>query len=365
MSYYNYRAFSSKYNQKSMFSSLLVIASAIAAVIAAPTSPVPGVVSVPFGKGLDPNPVNSEHYPLLTTLEFGSQKAPIEVAVDSGSYVLWVPLPTAETKLTHYGAFDPKDSSSAVFLKDGASIVYGKRSDDHILYYNDTVVLPNGLTIPSVSFGVANASNVNFPVWGIAKGQQNFGPSFIADLKADGHIKTQALSFYEGNDYEGEILYGGIDHAKYKGELYTNTLSGVGYLGFSAPKYRIFNETFDFGNTVLVDSGWNVAFAFPVKKMNHVLDTWKNASSPDLCKGPTDLSFEYYAENGLLEIFLHELVRKRNDGSCYLDVESCDDSSLIIGTKGLQHVYISANFEENTFSFARKVDTTESNIVAL
>ena len=346
-----------------MFAALLALSTAIVGTIAAPTTNVPGVVSIPIGKGLDPHPYEYEHSPLLTTIELGSEKAKIEVGIDTGSFDLWVPLPTAEDYLLYYGNYDPSKSTSAVDLHEEKNIYFRKRALGDTAFYNDTLVLPDsGLSIPSANFGVSNSSTVHFPLWGFGSPDQDYGPALVSNLKADGHIKTKVVSIYEGNDYEGEILLGGIDHAKYEGELHTNKIDGF---GFTAKTFTILNETHEFNSKVVIDSGWNVAFGFGKQYADQLQGAWKNASSSDLCTGPTDLTFEITAENGLLEIPLQQLVRKKKAGGCYLDINTVADGLIVIGMKGFQHVYVSANFEEQTLSFAKKIDTTESNIVAV
>ena len=346
-----------------MFAALLAISMAIVGATAAPASSVPGVVSIPFGKGLDPHPFEYEHSPLLTTIEIGSEKSKIEVQVDTGSFNLWVPLPSAQSGLLYYGTYDPSKSSSSVDIHESRNLLYGaKRNTGDVDFYNDTLTIASGLTVPSAIIGVSNGSNVNFPVWGFGSAEQDVGPAIISNLKADGHIKTNVLSFYEGNDYEGEILLGGIDHAKYEGELHTNKINGFGFTGTT---FTILDETHEFNSKVIIDSGWNVAFGFPKQYSDQLQDAWKNASSADLCTGPSDLTFEISAENGLIKMSLLDLLRKKKEGGCYLDVGTVNDGMIVIGTKGFQHVYVSANFEEQTISFAKKIDTTESNIVAV
>lgn len=344
-----------------MFVSLVAIAMAITGAVSAPTSNVANVVSVPFGIGIDPFPKENEHFPLLTTLEIGSQKEKVQVAFDTGSFDLWVPLPTAEDYLTKFGTYNPSDSSSAVDIHKQKEVGYvsGSASVD---FYNDTLVLQNGISISSGTVGVTNHSAINYPVLGIGSAEQDFGPAIISNLKADGKIKTNVVSIYASNNFDGEVLFGGIDHAKYEGDLYTNKINGFGFTGTN---FTILGETHEFNSKVVVDSGWDVAFGFPKKYVDQLQDAWKKAASSDLCTGPSDLSFEIAAANGLIKVALQDLIRKKKQGGCYLDVDTVDDSLILFGSKGFQHYYISANFEEQTISFAKKVDTTDSNIVAV
>lgn len=344
-----------------MFFSLVAIAMAITGAVSAPTSDVANVVSLPFGIGINPFPFEKEHYPLLATLEIGSQKEKVQVAVDTGSFDLWVPLPNAGDALVKFGTYNPLDSSSAVDIHKGKEIGYIGGSA-FVDFYNDTIVLPNGISISSGTVGVTNHSSFHYPILGIGSTEQDFGPAIISNLKAEGKIKTNVVSIYASNNFDGEVLFGGIDHAKYEGDLYTNKIDGFGFTGTN---FTILGETHEFNSKVVVDSGWQVAFGFPKKYADQLQDAWKNASSSDLCTGPSDLSFEIAAANGLIKVALQDLIRKKTQGGCYLDLQTVEDGLIVFGYKGFQHYYISANFEEQTISFAKKVETTDSNIVAV
>ncbi|ODV75843.1 acid protease [Cyberlindnera jadinii NRRL Y-1542] len=91
--------------------------------------------------------------------------------------------------------------------------------------YLDGVVTIGNATLSDFTFGVANVSNAT-PICGLSF-EQTESTHYIyqnlpSALKQTGLIKRTAFSMWlDGENAEGYILFGGIDHSKYEGELVT------------------------------------------------------------------------------------------------------------------------------------------------
>ena len=183
------------------------------------------------------------------TIEIGTPPQKIEVLVDTGSSDLWIPSSTAEvcraggcaggcaggtftaSNSTSYGVPRGEPPGFELKYKDGTS-VEGNYSTD--------VVRIGQSVLDSYTFGLANDVGVDptldgSPVYGtmgLGFASQVIGlrhgndfpyPTVPLALKQQGHIASQSYSVYI-DDLEadkGHVLFGGIDTAKYRGELKT------------------------------------------------------------------------------------------------------------------------------------------------
>lgn len=178
------------------------------------------------------------------SLDIGSQKEEVQFTIDTGSSDLWVMsqdnplcaqdsndilqynLPNCSAPIT----FDYSASSS--FSKNESSVYYGQYADGTVasgFYAQDTIVLGQS-TIKNANFAVATKTNVSQPVFGIASvndeaSVSNDNPTTYSNipvqLKEQGFTQAVAYSLWlnDLNALEGSILFGGIDHDKYVGDL--------------------------------------------------------------------------------------------------------------------------------------------------
>ncbi|PRT56078.1 Aspartic proteinase yapsin-3 [Wickerhamiella sorbophila] len=178
------------------------------------------------------------------TLEIGSQKEQVQFTIDTGSSDLWVMSPDnplcaqddeqiQQNNLPNCSApitFDYSASSS--FSKNQSSVYYGQYADGTVaqgFYAQDTVVIGQS-TVKNANFAVATNTNVSQPVFGIASvndeaSVSNQDPTTYANipvqLKEQGFTQAVAYSLWlnDLNALEGSILFGGVDHEKYVGDL--------------------------------------------------------------------------------------------------------------------------------------------------
>lgn len=199
-------------------------------------------------------------------LSIGTPSQEVTVLVDTGSSDLWVTgsnnpycidnfnsnsnsnLDTDDLiDCEQYGVFDISDSKS--FTKNQSApvffISYGDTTFASGIWGQDVLHLED-LNITGLSFAVANRTNSSVGVMGIGfsglemtnVGTDSNKPytydNFPMVLKRSGAINSLTYSLYLNKltEEHGSILFGGVDHSKYTGNLYTipiiNTLSGSG-----------------------------------------------------------------------------------------------------------------------------------------
>lgn len=178
------------------------------------------------------------------TLKFGSKSETLKFTIDTGSSDLWVMSednpycaqndqqvirenrPNCSAPIT----FDY--SASDTFSKNESSTYsaqYADGSSAEGFYAQDTVVV-GGATVKNANFAVATSTNVTQPVFGIASVNNEATRSLDrpytysnipVQLKEQGFTQAVAYSLWlnDLNSLEGSILFGGLDHKKYVGDL--------------------------------------------------------------------------------------------------------------------------------------------------
>lgn len=178
-------------------------------------------------------------------VELGTPGQKFNLTIDTGSSDMWVhdvknsPCSTAKNHQAQDSeicaesqTFDKKASST--FHSNGTDfyINYGDLSEAKGVWVTDTFVIQNH-TLNNMSFGLnlkGKASNVPSGILGIGYDtnearDKNKSPSLYANLPIrlvqDNIINTPAYSLWLNNAQarEGSLLFGGVDHAKYSGDL--------------------------------------------------------------------------------------------------------------------------------------------------
>ena len=181
----------------------------------------------------------------------GSPAQPFEVLLDTGSSNLFVPRSNAPRCLTGNcpgGTFD-ESASSTFSLIDSAPdfyIRYGDGSEVYGNYSTDTVALGDAV-LPGFTFAVANDIQVSpgekegaqYGILGVSFETDETNachpgdnddpnctgyfvrPTIVGALQNQGYIQSRSYSLYLDSlsDQKGSILFGGVDTAKFSGDL--------------------------------------------------------------------------------------------------------------------------------------------------
>ncbi|KAL6859510.1 aspartic peptidase domain-containing protein [Trichoderma novae-zelandiae] len=163
-------------------------------------------------------------------LNIGTPPQTVYAQIDTGSFELWVNpncsnVQSADQRFCRaVGFYDPASSSTADVTSQSARLRYGIGSAD-VTYVRDSIALPGSAkAMKGVQFGVADTSVDEFSgILGIGAGEGfNTGyPNFVDELVAQGITSTKAFSLALGSkaEEEGVIIFGGVDTAKFRGEL--------------------------------------------------------------------------------------------------------------------------------------------------
>lgn len=182
----------------------------------------------------------------------------IRLQVDTGSSDTWMNWAKSSFCLeaskgcAEYGTFDFEASSSAEFVLDenknpqSFMVSYTDNAQAKGGFVKDTLLI-GGRHVKGVQFGLATATNVKIPVWGLGLpdnevvvllGTSQGYPNFVSTLLNDGLIKTTAYGLWlnDLNSKSGTVLFGGIDTAKFGGKLASFPVQVTG-------RYKVFAIT--------------------------------------------------------------------------------------------------------------------------
>lgn len=163
----------------------------------------------------------------IADVYIGSNNQKVSVDVDTGSSDLWV-IDSASGEEASYGTYDHSSSSTYQYVASGFGVEYVDESNAQGNWVKDDVALsPDGPVLKSQQFGDATAAEgVTWGIFGIGfnaleAASQEYD-NVPASLKREGYINKNAYSLYLNSQdaTHGSVLFGGIDHDKYSGDLH-------------------------------------------------------------------------------------------------------------------------------------------------
>lgn len=327
-------------------------------------------------------------------LQLGLDSESIRIQLDTGSSDFWVPADnvtcTDGSDCKGYGSFDPSDSDTFHNLGSEFIVHYVDETNGTGYFGKDQVSLPDGPTLNSTQFAVVYETSSNSGVLGIgsnksqimaAKDKSKVYPTFVDSLKQNGYINKVAYSvFLNSTSAEyGSILFGGIDHAKYHGELGTFSLENKSRILVNLERTYVGGSSLKDGK--LIDGGYDVMFdtgstisALPLDIVNTIVQAWTSTgfkydktsgfyTVP--CVGDSQEMVLFQFGDTWIPVPIYTLIQKFSN-TCYLmlRMEDPDDKSSIatFGDDILSQMYLVYNIEDEEISFAQVKRTNETDI---
>lgn len=278
-------------------------------------------------------------------------------------------------------------SSSNVFNYHESDTWHSNNSEFKISYLDGSIstglwgyddVEIDGISISNFSFAVTNSSNAS-AILGIGFDKSettyimNDNPytysNFPLRLKEDGYIEKIAYSLSTGDDFNGSLLVGGVDHSKYSGDLITVpiisdfnsqiTLSGLG-LKNDDDDIETISSTF---YPTLLDSGTTTA-NFPhqlldplAERLGSTLEIIKHDSYEYydvdcnyLSKDNFTIEFDFSGK--IISVPLTNIIDQNNE-TCFLKIVSLTDDIVILGDIFLSSIYVVYDLEDKEISLAQ------------
>lgn len=181
-------------------------------------------------------------------LQVGTPPQHVEVILDSGSSDLWLPQPgTIRSSNTSQVSWTQSNQSQAIYFDTDDSSSFRSNNSDFFITYRDgstaagtwgtdTISFGSDWTVENVSFATVNQTNATMGILGLGLPGIEATVDFIgADgephgtysnfpmlLKEQGLISRVSYSLWlnSANASSGSLIFGGIDHSKYEGDLF-------------------------------------------------------------------------------------------------------------------------------------------------
>ncbi|RHZ61988.1 pepsin-like aspartic protease [Aspergillus thermomutatus] len=183
----------------------------------------------------------NEHAMTLYTANVtaGSSEQEIAVVLDTGSSDTWFNIQSSNfcqnmvNDCERYGTYDNSSSRTYTFVNHEFNITYNDGTKATGDYIKDTIQF-GGVMLKQFQFGIAEESTSNRGTLGLAfpalEVSRTGYPNFPQALVQAGHIKSAAYSLWmeDVTSHSGTILFGGVNKAKYLGQLQTIPLEPAG-----------------------------------------------------------------------------------------------------------------------------------------
>ena len=330
-------------------------------------------------------------------VSLGTPAQKMRLHLDTGSSEMWVNVPSSQLCSQSQsgcvgGTYSASSSSTYKSLNSPFNVSYVDGSGASGDYVTDSLDF-GGITLQDFQFGTGNQSTASTGVLGIGYTTLEFSslstgktyPNLPQALKNAGHIVSNVYSLWL-NDLDsstGEILFGGVDKAKFTGTLSTLPivpLQGsylyflIGMSGLSANGQNITSSELPL--PVLLDSGSTLtylpsALAEEVySQVNAVL-----AQGSDHAVVSCDLAnqggnFEFDFSGAKIRVPYDEMVLDTDGGqlqngerACAFGIFSTTGHVAILGDTFLRSAYVVYDLENNEISLAQTVFNTTSEDV--
>ncbi len=286
------------------------------------------------------------------------------------------------------------------------TIQYGDRTFAEGDWVNDVVSF-DGMTIENFDFGLATTYNSTEAVFGIgltsneatldSESNSYTYPNFPVRLKNDKLISKIVYSIYSKSDpskrtvaelghssTDVELLFGGVNHAKYEGVLTTLpvasddnylaiTLSGIGITSNSGNKTTTVSTSF---YSAHLDTGTTLsqfpkmlleAFASSNENFQYNEDSGLVITPCSLMNSTTDY-FIFDFAGAVIKVPMNNIVGELNvtaNQLCGFNFLPSDDEKITLGDNFLRSAYVLYDLEDNEIPIAQAKYNDEDNIEAV
>jgi len=327
--------------------------------------------------------------------------------IDTGSSDLWCN--SASSSLcqqssdpcTASGTYDSSSSSTYKLVNDNFNISYVDGTGASGDYVTDTLSI-GGQTLSDFQFGIGLQSTSSEGVLGIGytsneiqvnRNQQQAYPNLPAAMVDAGLIQSNAYSLWL-NDLEastGQILFGGVNTAKYTGSLETVPIIQeygayyefiIALTDLSISGSGSMSSSSSLPAPVLLDSGSSLLYLPDdlttdiFNEVNAVYDSNAGVAYVDCSLANSDSSISFSFSGATISVPFSELVLNAGTNSegqgltfqngvqaCIFGIAPAEDSTPVLGDTFLRSAYVVYDLTNNEISLAQTdFNSTSDNI---
>lgn len=350
-------------------------------------------------------PIRNDIFLYYMNMSIGTPPQQFEVHLDTGSSDLWTNVASSDfcsaTDECDTGTYNANASSTYEYVNSQFEISYVDQSSSAGDYVRDTVRFTDSdVELPGQQFGVGYESSTSDAILGIGyptnevQVSQGGGiyPNIPVSLVNEGFISSLTYSLWLNNITadEGSILFGGVNTAKYQGELtslpiiptngiyreFTISMTGVGLNGDDPERFSGSGKW-----EVHLDSGASLSY-LPDEIADAiydytgaVYDNTVGAALLDCDSQDTSNTIDFrFSDSATIRVPMSEMVIPYAQFAgrlvCTLGILPAIAADrreyLILGDTFLRSAYVVYDMEEHTISMAQTVfGDVEDNIVEI
>ncbi|CAK7227296.1 hypothetical protein SBRCBS47491_006523 [Sporothrix bragantina] len=356
----------------------------------------------------------------FVTCKIGTPAQTLTLQLDTGSSDIWVPSSSAsvcESSRNSDGCSLVNSADSSTFVvtgKDEFSIAYVDGSHSDGSYFTDVFSIGSS-TVTNMTMGLGESTDINFGLVGVGYKTDEAIVSTEEDLSAaynnlplvmvqEGVIKTNAYSLWL-NDLDastGNLLFGGVDTAKYTGDMikvdvYTDPDTGTfsSFIVALTSVEAVSSSGSDtltstsFPVAVVLDSGTTLSYvpqdlAEQIWKETGAVYNAEAAVAVIPCSRASSggyFTFGFGGPNGAsIKVAMDELVldlyssgtatfssgQYKGEAACEFGIQNSSSSGpFLLGDTFLRSAYVVYDLVNNEIGLAQtNFNTSDSNIVA-
>lgn len=320
------------------------------------------------------------YYSIALTL--GTPAQNFNVLLDTGSSDLWVfnvtdTVDCAKDNCEFTGQFNSELSSSYTFLNDDYFIQYV--SGDATGNWGTETLGVGSITLENFQFACASSAEGNTGVLGVSvqgseslqEGQDPYN-NFPIALQNAGYIDRQVYSLYLDtiSSSTGTFLLGGIDYAKFNGQLTVLDLSSSNSLSVDYNSITYNGQQYGSGNSATLDSGTSFTYipddAFQALSKDLHLGALNTNYGLNEISCDSDVSISFNFDGVTIVAPSSQLVINTGNG-CVFGIQSNDQSSgyNLFGDTFLRNAYVVYDLQDSQIGLAQAVYTSATNIQAV
>nr|CAG24030.1 secreted aspartyl proteinase [Candida dubliniensis] len=324
-------------------------------------------------------------------ITLGSNNQKLSVIVDTGSSDLWIPdskaicIPKWSGQKGDFcktnGSYTPSASNTSKNLNTRFNIQYADGSYARGNLYQDTVGL-GGAFIKDQIFADVWSTSAHKGILGIGF-QKNEATESMYDnlpisMKKQGIISKNAYSLFLNSPEasSGQIIFGGIDKAKFSGSLVDLPITSDMRLSVALKSVNVLGQNVNANVEVLLDSGTTISYFQPSIARNIIyalgaqvhFDSAGNKVYVADCKtsGTVDFQFDKNLKISVpASEFIAPLYYTNGEPYPKCEVRVRASESNILGDNFMRSAYIVYDLDDNKISMAPVKYTSQSDVVPI
>ncbi|AOW00990.1 aspartic peptidase domain-containing protein [Yarrowia lipolytica] len=329
--------------------------------------------------------VTNKEYWYSVALQLGSPAQNFNVLLDTGSSDLWVyasnDTQDCENNACAFtGTFNADQSSTYQFLNDDFSIHYVSGSS--VGNWGTDTLHIGGVSLTDFQFAAAASAGGGQGVLGISlQGSESVPPgnqyeNFPLKLKSDGYIDRAVFSLYldDLSSSTGNLLFGGVDKAKYEGDLAVLPLTSSAAFQVAYSGISVGQNSYGGGNAVL-DSGTSYTY-IPDQDFQQLAqdlnfqETDQSTGLPIIdCDSNEPVTFSFDGKDivvpsSQMVIPLSTLVGDDSETQCVFGIQSAASTQdyVLFGDTFLRAAYVVYDLDQEQVGIAQAKYTSEIDI---